>query len=320
VPDVVVVRESHDVSAHLAHPARCIVADICAHPRNFAAAHRFFIAASGQTWETAALLGVRPLYAGTASLTACVALAEQWGAARVVLVGVDLAFARDGSGYADGSAYEGYRGSVDADGVVELGGAGLAAMTAQAGTGALPARQATAECAAWGGVGTVRALETWVDQRRWLEAFARRVGSRDECDDIGVTCVDATEGGSRKEGWWEQKRSTLCWAWENDQLRWSGTTEEPWRDVDPARVAAALADIARQCDTAEAMPAGVIGDALVADAAGWLRGTDVIDAAAAGALLRVRDAALSPAENARAVARCMATAAAEMRAVLGEDA
>ena len=116
-PDVVLVRETVDVSSHLAHPAHLRVLDLGASPavwdaamapmREREAASRaaveraaadgyagvalpdrcpevaWFVPGSTNTFELALTLGVRPLFAGPAALTALVALVEEIGRAHV---------------------------------------------------------------------------------------------------------------------------------------------------------------------------------------------------------------------------------------------
>lgn len=276
--DVCVVRESVSVGAHLDHPCRLVVTDLAACDGAWERAGAFFCGGYLQTFGVASALEVRPLYAGTAALTAAVALAEAWGASRIVLVGTDLAFAADGVGYADGSAWAGYRGAMAADGRVELAGAGFERMheqSAASGMAGPPQRQDVQRVPGIGG-GTVTALGTWVDQLRWLETFAaRRAGV--------VECVNATPVGAHIEGW-TGALGVRVDAMEAPRLH----------TVDPT---AALADIAAQVKRAGDMADTVMhANGAPTCVEGYLHGHDVVDAAAAGELV----AAIESGTDARA--------------------
>lgn len=271
VPDVVVTREVVDVGSHLSHPARCICVDLAAAPSVWDAAIasgaevRWFVGAALQYFELAAQLGVRPLYGGGAALTAAVALAEEWGARHIALLGVDLAFAPDGAGYADDSAWSGYRADLDGTHAV-IGGAGYEAMREQSDRGAIPPppqKQHTVQAPAYGGVGEVTQLLTWADQRAWLATFARRHG------DLALS--NATGSGARIEGWFEETpRSVLS------------LTKARGTRVEHETVIRALADICRQCVAVGALGATVADpQGCVAAVPGWLAGNALVEAVAA---------------------------------------
>lgn len=200
VPDVVLTREVVDVSAHLDYPAKLRVVDVSANPKVVAKARAmgdtaFFISSQLPFFEVASVLGVRPLFGGGGALTAMVQLAEQWGAAQIVLLGVDLALAPDGSGYATGTAFSGYNVS-SATGVVS--GEGLKVkQEAHASGGVAPptTQMGLKDVPAWGGKGTVKAMQVYWDQLEWLQNFHARYK-----DDIYLQ--DATGAGASK-GWKE---------------------------------------------------------------------------------------------------------------------
>lgn len=275
VPDVVVTREVVDVGSHLSHPAQCICVDLAAAPSVWDAAIasgaevRWFVGAALQYFELAAKLGVRPLYGGGAALTAAVALSEEWGAARIVLLGVDLAFAPDGAGYADGSAWSGYRADLDGTHAV-IGGAGYEAMREQSDRGAIPPppqTQHTVQAPAYGGVGEVTQLLTWADQRTWLQTFATRHPF--------IDFRNATGAGVRIDGWAEcaMTRSRSRRAWMDMGVDARVSIEDTTR---------ALGDIRRQCVAVGALGATVADpQGCVAAVPGWLAGNALVEAVAA---------------------------------------
>ncbi len=319
VPDVVVCREVVDVSAQLSHPVRCVVLDLCAGSETWrselfygiyslcATDVMWFVPGAMQCFELAANLEVEPLFAGSAALTAAVALAEAWGAAEIVLVGVDLAFAQDGKGYADGSAWSGYRGELAADGRMSLEGAGFEAMGARSSSVGIPGppqQQTVRRVPAIGG-GEVSQLMTWADQQGWLENFAARHWD--------IDCTNATLSGASIGGWSEG---------------WPGAGEAESLDhvvamglpagvtVPRERTEAAIADVLRQCDTVRNVAASVLDD----DGAphtvpGYLAGCDVVEAAAAGALMGVHDSGLPMREGVSATYAAFVEAADAVSAV-----
>lgn len=210
-PDVVIAREIVDVSAHLAHPARLRVLDLGAHERVWVAAMKagpcaWFIAGADQYFDLAATIGVRPLFGGQAAVTSAVALAEQWGAARIVLLGCDLALDDDGRSYADGTAFSGQRAVIGADGMAENGGDGFAVKQAAheaAGIRGWPEREITTVLERWGGGEPLRSTTQWLDQITWLATFAARHPE--------IECIDATGAGARKPGWTEWACETVLW-------------------------------------------------------------------------------------------------------------
>lgn len=306
VPNVVATREVVDVGSHLDHPAGCIAVDLAAAPSVWEAAERngskviWFVGAAMQYFELASKLGVKPLYGGGAALTAAVALAAEWGARRIVLVGVDLAFADDGAGYADGSAWSGYRGELGDDMVI-IGGDGYAAMVEQSKHSNIkppPQAQRTVEATAYGGNGTVRQLLTWADQKQWLETFAER---HQQLDLINATCA-----GVRIEGWVEglvNYRQTL----------------PSMRTVQEDVVDAVIDDIRRQCKTVGALGATVRDpQGCVAAVPGWLDGNALVEAVAAPDIVAQRDMRLPAKQAIIAQSEALEAAAAQVLSTLEE--
>ena len=274
--DVVLAREVVDVSSHLDYSAGLRVLDIGASSAVWAQALSmgecaWFVPGCNQTFELAASLGVRPLFGGTAAMTALVALCEQWGAAEIVLVGVDLALAPSGDAYAAGSAFAGMRAQIDAAGVATHGGTGFECKRTQHASGGVhapPSVEPTFEVEAWGG-GTVRTTAAWIDQIPWLAEFARRHPD--------IACVDMTGAGARKAGWDEEAAS----AWEPFGERASMyDIHDSW--LAAPDVARARARLIVEADMVSSLAATVLDpDGAVACVPGYLAGSDLVDAMAA---------------------------------------
>ena len=306
VPDVCVAREAIDVSAQLRYPVRCPIVDLAAHPSVWDAAGlvysgevgrvsdpRWFVAGGLQWFDLAAKLGVRPLFGGTASLTACVELARQWGATRIVLVGVTLAFERGGASYAPGTAYGDLRAKEDGLDTVTLSGPGLDAQLAVNG-GRYPARQSARWVSDQHG-GRLRQLLPWHDQMVWLENFAARHPA--------IECIDAS-GGALKTGW-------------HIDANPRGTPMEMPEASAAPDTAAALADIARQCESTDAVASAVLSHGVIPDLPGYLDGADIVEAASAASLLLMRES--HNGDHARAIrgtCEALKSGAANVRAAL----
>lgn len=275
-PDVLVVRESIDVSAQLDGVRAGLVAlDVCASPAVWRAAERvgergWWLSAAVQHFAIAGLLCVRPVYGGPSAMTAAVALAHAWGASPIVLVGCDLAFGRDGQGYARESGWGDVRGEVLPHDIVRLGGLEhMRGVVAASGQAPPPEVQETERLLAWGGEGEVTSLLTWGDQVRWLRDFAAR-----KRPSHAPRLMNATGAGARIDGWEEL------------------ALERAVRKASMGSVArsrAARID-GQRIDTRPAL------DALRADADALLSGTPrlttgVVEAMAAGAAMAAQEAA-----------------------------
>jgi len=194
-PDVCVVREQLAVGAGLLglSDRTLLVAEIGAHEDVFKRAGAWFVPAYPRYFELVDALGIRPVLAGSAALTTAVSIALEAGAKEIALVGVDLAFARDGEGYAPQSQWQGFRHNgerIEGDGLMAMAGVAAAAGMAPAVTH----DTATERVPAWDGGAPLRALDSWSDQARWLETMAMRAGSH-------VGLWNATEGGRAIAGW-----------------------------------------------------------------------------------------------------------------------
>lgn len=290
-PDVVIAREVVDVSSHLHWPAGLYVLDIGASPRAWERARNngptaWFWPGAPHCFDLAATHGGRPLFGGPAAMTGLVALAEEWGAAEIVLVGCDLALADDGKSYADGSAFAGQRAEIDAHGVATNGGDGFVRKQeqhARGGVEAYPTREATALVERWGGGGMLRTTTQWLPQLEWLRNFAQRHPE--------IVCIDATGAGTRK-GWREVdvREVTVTPA--------SGPVLSA---PDPEAMARVLASIEEQRETALAVAVNVLhADGAPECVPGFVRGTDFVDMFAAKGLLLNNEADTSVVAKIRA--------------------
>jgi hypothetical protein len=250
-PDVVVVRESLDVSPQLDdldHRPKLVAVDLVAHPNVWTKAlaqgpAAFFIAAMPSTFAVAAMLDVAPVYAGSASLTAAVAMAASGGAQWIGLEGVDLAYARDGRGYAPGARYQATLAGVDGGGLGRLaGGDEQEALAASSGQDGPPKVQHMIRVHARDGGEHLYAQRPWVDQIEWLETFAARRGGQRPVLVRGDGLADLV-------GWHPTNRT-----WEGAKA-WSLLVQDAHEDpgfeadaspVDPDRLTAVLTDIDRQ--------------------------------------------------------------------------
>lgn len=282
-PDVVVVRESLDVSDHLrdlAYRPHVIACDLSAHPNVWVAAGdagAFFVPASPHTFAIAAMLDVAPLYGGTASLTAAVALAHAGGARWIGLEGVDLAYGRDGRGYAAGARYAASIARVDGTLATLSGGVEQRELAERSGQRPPPTIANVHLVHAREG-GPLHASGPWLSQVEWLESFAARrpqagaFAARDR--GLGLAALDGWPTGER--GFDDVSNSADFLA------ERFGFWPERAR-VDPDRLAVVLADVERQCrlagGIADAVESG--GDpSLLPD---LVDGAPLVDTHAAGA-------------------------------------
>lgn len=292
VPDVVLAREVVDVSSHLEHPAGLRVLDLGASPKVWDVARSrgpcaWFIPGALQYFELAREYEARPLFGGPAAMTALVALVAEWGAASVVLVGCDLALAEDGTSYAAGSAFSGQRAVIGADGIAVNGGEGFAVKQAQhaaGGVDAWPEREGTVVIERYGG-GQIRTTTQWYDQVPWLGDFCAR--------NPDIACIDATGAGARKP-WWKEFPTTKM-------LGGPGTRLPVVDALPPEAHDRALAHVLAQCETAWTVADNVVHpEGTVVMVPRLLEGCDVVDAAAAGELLRVQESGASVVDKVRA--------------------
>lgn len=304
VPDVCVVREVVDVSGHLAHPCGLFALDLAAAPRAWEAARSastWFVAGALQNFELAAALGVRPLFGGTSAMSAAVALAYEWGASSIMLMGVDLAFAHDGAGYAKSSAFGDFKGKSE-DGKVQISGQGYEVMREQNARGGVrppPAAQSVRHVPVNDGGPPCAQLLTWGDQQDWLETFAARHPVLDLVD-IG--------GHARKAGW---EYAAKC-----PDIRHPNfippLIEGPGLGIIERvreRTANAARSILALCSTVLAH------DGFVPAVPQYLEGSDIVEAMAAGRILELNDIDLTLDKRVPAVYGVLAEAAQEVLAL-----
>lgn len=197
-PDYCVARELFAVHLGMPEmpPRTKLLVSLGANTSVFERAYAWWVAAEARSYDICSQLGVRPVNAGSAALTAAAWIALQAGAKRIAVVGTDLAFARGGRGYASSSQWEG----VDLDGDGEsatLRDEGLSVHRGVAfASGHQPSLSVstrTEEAPALDGGPPLRTLQCWTNQATWLEDLAAHWP--------GVYWINATEGGRALKGW-----------------------------------------------------------------------------------------------------------------------
>lgn len=131
--------------------------------------------------------------------TLAFSLAQRLGCSPIVFVGQDLAYT-DGRAYAPGTPYEDSRVEVSEDGSeLKLNWSDTLKRTHNVGGRRMHESEPVSETLAWGGAGKVLTGISFSAVRAWLEAAAIVL----ERDAPGTELVNATEGGSRIEGFKE---------------------------------------------------------------------------------------------------------------------
>jgi hypothetical protein len=208
VPQVLCCIESIDVS-HLIRPLPFIdhvvrAFSLSAHPRTLRTGRGPLL----PIWEAvpeiagplAQLTGLPGLAVSGSVSTIAVSLALALGCSPIVLVGQDLAYTGMRA-YADGTAYEASRVRADGDGRLRLDWCDTVRATRAISNLPIHESEPLELVTAWGGEGTVPSGPSFAGPRAWLAAAAealRRAGAP-------VELVNATEGGSRIEGWREMR-------------------------------------------------------------------------------------------------------------------
>jgi hypothetical protein len=130
----------------------------------------------------ASLLKCSPIFTGGSVSTLCYRVAEQLGASRIVLVGMDCARGKAGRDWhADGVARTVYPTDEE-----------LTSTAADCGT-----------YPAWGGIGSVKAPQDLAQYREWFEARARAHAK------TGIPLINCSEGGARIDGTTEMRLEKL---------------------------------------------------------------------------------------------------------------
>lgn len=311
-PDVLVARESLDVSAHivdLRHKPGVIALDIGCHAQLVEAALAevgpgrvaFFIPAALDRFWLAASLHLEPVYGGTASLTAAVALAERCSSTSIALAGVDLAFRRgDGRGYSAATPFAAVVASPGPTGdTVRIeGGDAQRELAESSGHHPPPRVQRTTLVEANDGGEPVRATGPWLDQIEWLETFAARRPDVRLHRGNGVALLRGWRPGWPAESYRDGGRLSLAMA-------------------RPEHVEAARREYNRQIDCALRITEAY-GVGQVARVPDLLDGCGAVEMHAAGAMFAVNDARLPPAQALDAMRDAIAASAMALAARSGE--
>lgn len=209
-PDVVVARESIDVSDQIRRSRAPIIAlDISTHPENWWAARergRWFIPSYPRHYELCRRLNVAPIEGGTSAITTAISLAHAWGCSPIVLVGVDCAMASDGATYHPAAPRGSQRGQLFDGGqrAMFTGNEQDAERHVRSGQRPQGSEAAVEWLAGWGGADSVASICTWSDQVDWLAMKGRQWP-------MGLWgCINASEGGAHIPGWKDTSLREAC--------------------------------------------------------------------------------------------------------------
>lgn len=253
VPDAVVARESIDFSADIAESqSPLIVLDVCAHPAAWTAAGdrlAWFIPGYPRHFTVCQRIGVRPLFGGSSALCSAVALATEWGAAQIVLVGTDLALGPDGSAYHSAAPRGDCVGRVEGDRIHFAGNVRNDEITRASGQVTQPKELLLERVPSHDFGELLPTIDTWTDQRQWLEQHAQRYRSR-------VQFANATEGGAGVIGWRSTTlESVLVGIPQRDPVQ-----VERWCPVDDHMQAQITEGLLAECDVLEQVSREVIAE------------------------------------------------------------
>ena len=288
--DVLVSIESVPLIPHIAEAVqrrwvRTVALDLAAAPAMWRYTLDYgtpiwFSSRSPEALEVTEAVGVPALSHGNAGVTAAAALAHEWGASRIVLVGHDLSFGA-GPAYADGAGWSGLKVVRDLDGLHFSGRADRELAHDAGGIPRLP-RDRSAIMVPGYYTEQVATTGDYLWQLRWFERVAR-VWDTD--------LINSTEGGARITGW-DQLHLV-------DALTDEGGPLSVWGsavlgDVDRAPVEALRENAMQSVEVAERMLRGED----VTRCAGWLRPSDVVMSLCAPDMIRMERAGMSPVERA----------------------
>ncbi len=205
VPDVVFMRESLDLSDQAEGvAAECVVLDVSAHPSTWSVIQRRHEAGELQGMWTLPLyprhqrygrrLSVRMLGCGSSALTMAVSHAIQWGASRIALVGVDLAFANDMPYHPEAPRGDERAEALGEDAVRFSQRDQDKERCERSGQAVGPDEIRVTHTIAKDFSGRLTTLHTWENQRLWLCTQAKRHGRR-------IDFINASAGGGGILGW-----------------------------------------------------------------------------------------------------------------------
>ena len=206
-PQVLACMESIDVSplfekvSYIDRVVRAI--SLTGHPRTLRTGAGpllpIFEGIQQQNVPLTSLLGYGGLSVSGSVSTLAFSLAVRLGCSPIVLVGQDLAYT-DGRAYAEGTAYEGSRVRLAADGQhLEHDWCETLKSAHNQGDNQMVNRQPMLQVAAWGGAGSVFSTIGFSSVRAWFEA-AFLVMAKDRPE---TRLANATEGGARIAGFEE---------------------------------------------------------------------------------------------------------------------
>lgn len=261
------------------------------------------LSTSPHTQRVCDWLGVAPLDGGGAALTTAVALATEWGADRVVLLGVNLAYG-ESTAYADGSGWDGLNVERSEGGLVVTGREDRDAAHDAAGVPRVPRNRDRIRVPGWRGVDVDTGME-WLDQLRWLETH------------LPGDAIDATEDGAEKQGWVKKGLAA-----ELDTER--GTPHRRWLDAmrqgagGAEALASVRAEILAECDRIDAIASAVLGGKVTRGALDALTEGGVLgELMAAPTIIGGQDEGLEPPEQIAGTYLAMRSGAARIREALG---
>jgi hypothetical protein len=323
-PDVMVIRESLDLTDQIeATDARILCADVAIHPDTWTAALprlAWYLPAYPRQIEIAYRLNEVPLFGGPAALCTAVAISMRWGAARVVLVGCDLAMAQDGTAYHPDAPRGSLRHEIVGEGDkarIQFSGdeqddERCAASGQMVPPKTIGYREVTSHD--WGAV--LPTINTLWDQRTWLSIQADRHGE-------DVELLNATEGGAGVPGW---RSTTLAEVAFRDvaDSRSCGATEDPVTfDTDPrvseAEIRAAMEHTRRSASVLEQAAREMLSRRgpdlrVLSIIDGVIAGSPMAEALAAHALLKLPGGTVE--QKLRATYSVLRDAAAETQRIL----
>lgn len=238
-----------------------VVAGLSSNPKTFQLSKKsdgpMLITASPHLMRVCTTLEEEPLNYGGAVATAAFAAGIVLGCDPIVLVGQDLAYDIErGKAYAGASAWGGMTAKLTDDGKIEFGGKDQEDRRAlhAAHRAPIPGNQRDSYAVPrYGGNGEVYTTTEFESQRRFFMDWAKVFGRN------GRRFINASEGGSRLEGWEEL---TLAEVLSQHPVRMSATEpffdkRDDWRITKEA-MQALKASLLDECDRAEAFAVGMI--------------------------------------------------------------